>query len=63
MSDCPHPSLLPPASQVTDITASLAPAGRSNTLAYAGLFNGSDPRPDQSGGVIMMQANLALWTA
>jgi len=46
-----------------DVTHRLAPAGHSNTIRYAGLFNGTQPLPEQKTGSIMLSANLVLWEA
>jgi hypothetical protein len=48
---------------VIDITQQLAPAGQGNELRYAGLFNGTQPLPEQKTGSIMLSANLVLWEA
>jgi hypothetical protein len=53
----------PASSQVIDITQQLAPAGQGNELRYAGLFNGTQPLPEQKTGSIMLSANLVLWEA
>lgn len=49
--------------QVIDITNQLAPAGQTNKLRYAALFNGTQPLPEQKTGTIMLSANLVLWEA
>lgn len=46
-----------------DITNQLAPAGQTNKLRYAALFNGTQPLPEQKTGTIMLSANLVLWEA
>lgn len=56
----PCPKLHP---QVIDITNQLAPAGQTNKLRYAALFNGTQPLPEQKTGSIMLSANLVLWEA
>lgn len=48
---------------VIDITNQLAPAGQTNKLRYAALFNGTQPLPEQKTGTIMLSANLVLWEA
>ncbi len=47
--------------QVLDITRHLAPPGQPNRIEYWGFYNGTVPAPDQTGGTIMLSADLALW--
>lgn len=58
-----HPCPAPAPAQVIDITHQLAPAGQRNEVRYAGLFNGTQPLPEQKTGSIMLSANLVLWEA
>ena len=55
----PWPPSLPP--QVIDVTSQLAPAGQPNEIRYVGLFNGTQPTPEQKTGAIMLSANLVFW--
>ncbi|XP_060069722.1 uncharacterized protein LOC132549769 isoform X2 [Ylistrum balloti] len=46
---------------VIDITAQLGTSGTQNSLSYFGWFNGTDPNPKQSPGIIIMYSYLVYY--